>query len=106
MNDDLFDEAEKKGLQGPEVFAYVKERLRQRGSPWKPERDEDFDLRKPGTLLAILIIGVILFFAFGAPGCETSDPCDRCSHLTAEEGFDCFMECSEPNSPPYPQEVQ
>ena len=67
--------------------------------------DDDFDLSKPGTLV-VLVVAVLFFWAvLGFPGCETSDPCERCSGLSAEAGFDCFMECSEPNSPPYPQEV-
>lgn len=67
--------------------------------------DDDFDLSKPGTLVGILLIALIIWAAIGFPGCETSDPCARCSDLPGWEGFDCFMECQEPSSPPYPQEV-
>jgi len=69
--------------------------------------DDEFDLNKAGTWATILLCVVILFIAAGGLSavCGTTDPCDRCSHLSAEEGFDCFMACSEGN-PPYPQEVQ
>ena len=67
--------------------------------------DDDFDLKKPGTLVAILVVVLFFWAVLGFPGCETSDPCERCSDLSGEAGFDCFMECQEGLSPPYPQEA-